>query len=778
MGRTVRAIIVAVALAYATLGAQGILIRNRAHPDIPPATSGTHGLTITAGPLIWGNAARLSAAQARYAASPSTYALPSQLTGTVETVRQEAFLYQMTGTCDAADGFGVGQEGQIDTCGDAIAWLLNTTDCGGGCRNEYLYPDGASCGTADYQGADDYARWYGQITIDSYSWLRAAMTAQQRRDILACMVRAAAATATKDWGAPIDHGNNYAWSYLRNLVATALVLAAQESNDTFDSVASNCSWTPGSGANAMNICNDDANVIIEEFLDEGLTERWDNELEVHLDGPAKGGIANEGANYGHYLWDYVGTELMLVMQDYGRDLTDETPYWVETAYGIIYATSNRPLYATRSGTLAGNVTQPWYAVPPYGDTQGPFGSPFVGEYEEGGFMTLMAIRFDGTTLGDHVRYWLTNTSQLKVIPFIRVLDGESGNAGTDFTSLPLAYVGQGFQTAFVRDSWARTGSPTMFWIMGERPFNPGGNHPHCGDTGSWQVWRGQRWVSVTAAAAYNRGMTNLAGTAATNTGQTFFANVGTINNSGDNGFCLTGNGGESGETPMPEVTRLQYHTGSAGVADDFFFMASNIGVHLEPNLTSGTAMDTYYRDWVVIPDYPAMCVLDRHVTTSDVTKNSFVHFPANPSQSSNVFTGVNNGEEMRAVILAGSLAANTTVDYTVVDESAFTSGSSCPGADCAPQYRLQVAVSGSTTTYIPYCVQAYSTSGNTMTATASEDGSSITISLSLTGKDNVSIVFAKGATSTSGSVTIGATQTNFAVSVQTVTASSSGVSWN
>lgn len=746
----------------------------------------THGMTITSGPLIWHDSVRLAAAQARYAASPSTYALTSQLTGTVETVRQQALIYQMTGVCSAADGFGTGQEQNINTCGDAIAWLLNTTDCGPGCRNEYLYPtiggsgpdanDAHTCETADYQERDDYARWFGEITIDAYSWLREAMTAEQRQAVLGCMVRAAAAMATKSWGAPVDHGNNYMWGYTRNLLLTAIVLLAQETTSTFDAVATNCSFIGQAGANSMNVCGDDSDVIADEFLDEALDVRWTANLLEHLNGPAKGGIANEGQNYGHYLWDYVGTQMRLVMEDYGRDLTEETPYWEEAAVGIIYASSNRPMYSTQAGTIAGNVTQPWYAAPTYGDTQGPYGSPFVGEYEEGAYMTLLALKLAGTELGARIRYWLTNTTQLKVIPFIKVLDGSQGAAGTDFSAWPLAYCGTGFGACYVRDSWARTGSPSMFFLLAEQIFNPGGNHPHCADPGTWQAWRGQRWVSKTASAAYSRGMTNLAGTAATNAAQRFFGNGLTVNDSGDNGFCLTGNGFESGETPNAEMTRLQYHEGSAGVSDDFLFAASNLGVHIKPNLTSGAALSTYWRDWVVLPDYSAMCVLDRVVTTSDVNKKSFIHFPATPTQASNVWTGENNGEFLRAVILADALASHT-VTYAVVDESAFTSGSACPGADCDPQQRLQINVTGSNTSYIPYCVQTYSTGGNTMSASASEDESNITISLSMTGKSNVSIVFAKGATSTGGQVTIGSTTTAFDTTVATVTADRDGVSW-
>ena len=307
----------------------------------------THGMTVTPGPVFW-SGSRLAAAQARYTASPGTYGLVSPMGGTTHRVLQMAFQYRMTGTCAAANGFS--NAPQIDTCGDAIAWLLNTTDCGGGCRNEYLFPGGASATTADYRALDDHARWLGEIAILGYSWLRDQLSPADRQALLGRLVRAAAATATKDWGAPVDPANNYMWGYTRNLIETALVLAAQESNATYAPVTVNCAWSPGAGANPMNLCNDSLDTVVDELLDEGIDVRWTGHLLPHLNGPAKGGVLNEGQNYGHYLLNYMTVPMML-MEDYGRVAREETPYWKEAVWALIYATSNRAIYPVQAGRV-------------------------------------------------------------------------------------------------------------------------------------------------------------------------------------------------------------------------------------------------------------------------------------------------------------------------------------------------------------------------------------------------------------------------------------------
>jgi hypothetical protein len=259
-------------------------------------------------------------------------------------------------------------------------------------------------------------------------------------------------------------------------------------------------------------------------------------------------------------------------------------------------------------TGVGPQTQPYYTAPTYGNTQDVYGMPWVGESEEGNFMTTMAIVLDGTAVGDRIRYWLTTVNP-RVFGHVKVLDAERGNAGTNYSAWPLDYCGEGFTYCYLRDSWATTGNPTMFFLEIGAVYNTGGNHPDC-SVGSWQAWRGQRWVSKEASGAFSRGMTNLAGTAATNTGQNFFHNGSIVADSASNGFCVAG-GDAQYEADMPVVGRLQSASG-------FFFASADYTDHWTAangdgnrNLTEWASMVSSVRDFVYVRHVNVLVTLDR-----------------------------------------------------------------------------------------------------------------------------------------------------------------------
>ena len=219
---------------------------------------------------------------------------------------------------------------------------------------------------------------------------------------------------------------------------------------------------------------------------------------------------------------------------------------------------------------------------------------------------------------------------------------------------------------------------------------------------------------------------------------------------------------------IPQVTRLQIAPDSS-----FVFIATNLTQHLRDNIASGAMLTSGWRDFLWIRHINTLCTLDRIVTTSNVTKNTFVHFPVAPTQAGNIFTGVNGGEALRAIVLADNVA-NTSVTYTVRDESDFTVGSA---ADVDPQVRLEVRTTGATTSYIPICVQAYSVGDAVIDAALVEDGDSIDITITRAGAATVVASFAKTTSSTGGFVSIGSTTTSFANSVQVVTADQNRVTW-
>lgn len=729
----------------------------------------THGMTIPPGPLLFADADRLATARARYAASPSTYGIVSPTGGTQMRVLQIAYVYLMTQTPTSGASF-TGMNATMDTTDDAIAWLLNTIDCGGGCRNDMLYPGGQmNASLADYRSQDDYPRYYGQIVVLSYSWLRPLMTSDQRQAFLVRLTRAVASVANETWGAPDDEGNNYNWGHARNLFLAGALYAAQERGQPYPPPTDNCDWATGAGATDMEVCDDDVDTLIDKFFDDALDVRYAR-MHTYLDGVMAGGAMPEGQNYGHYLLDYFMLPLWL-MRDYGLDHYTGTSYWREAAWMQLYCMSTRPMYANNpSASIGGGISQPWYTCPTYGNTQGVFGQPYVGEFEEGGFMTMVAVFDDGTELGDHARWWLT-TVQPKLVGFVKVLDGERGAAGHDRTDLPLALCANGPKFCYIRDTWATNAKPMQWALWGQNIQNNGGNHPDCSIL-EFQITRDQRHLTKETAVAFDRWITNLTGDGAVSGGQFLAHNTFQIDDATTTfpeGYCVSPN------SSTPVVSRLQYHTGGAGADDDFFFMASDATDALQENLASpsGAAVVAAARDFLVIPLIDTLCVFDRIQTTTDRTKNQFVHFTNAPTQDGDIWTGTNSTEALRLLVLNNEIGANTTT-YTVRNEGDFTgstSGTSCgasrPSTDCDTQRRLELRTTGSTASYMPMCLQGYTTGDELVSAGVSEDATTVTIDLAR-GTDNVSIVFVKGATSTGGSVTINGTSTSFAATVQTM----------
>ncbi len=709
------------------------------HCGVSHAAPSDYGLNIPndGSPLYW-TPTRLASAQARYLTNPSQYPLPSPAGGTVETVLNQAFIKMMRGTCTPANG---GSTTEIDTCGDAVNWILNTSPfvCTGNCAN-----------------LDDDARWYGEITLLGYSWLRDQMTPAQRQNVLAGMARAVGGTFSKGWGEPADTGNNYNWGYFRNGIYMGLILAKEAQNGNFTALTTNCSWPGESGGHSVNFCNLNASQLSDAILTEALNVRWPL-MRSYLSNQAAGGALPEGANYGHYLLSYYTFPLIL-MGDYGRNFVEETPYWKEAAWNLIYATTNRPVHPVQTGVGISGFSTPWYTVPTYGNTQSVHGTPPAGQFEEGGFMTWMATRYEGTTLGERIRHWLTKVNPQRT-PYVKVMDGELGQAGTDFSSLPLDYCSSGYQFCHLRDSWnaGTNDKPTGFFIEAGAVNNPGGNHPDC-SAGSWQAWRGDRWVSKEAANAYDRTNTNLSGSGPLNAGSFMSHNNMTVNDLQPNGFCPVP------QTPAPNVTRRQ-HT------HDFFFISSDLRQHMG----LGSGVTGMVRDYLYIRSLNTLCTFDRVQTTSNISKNTFLHFPRAPTQNGNVFSATNNTEVLRATVLSGNVAGQTAT-YTVRDEGAFGTGR---GVDNDPQYRLEIRTSGTTMSYIPVCSQAYSTGDSLVDVALQEDVDSIDLTLTRAGSSPIVASFDKAATSTGGSFRIGSGATTaLSNSIESLVANENGVSWN
>ncbi|MGE3705777.1 MAG: hypothetical protein AB7I13_10925, partial [Vicinamibacterales bacterium] len=368
-------------------------------------------------------------------------------------------------------------------------------------------------------------------------------------------------------------------------------------------------------------------------------------------------------------------------------------------------------------------------------------------------------RYAGTFLGNRIRFWINKVNPQRP-PHIKAIDASLGQAGADFTALPLDYCSSGFQFCHVRDSWdASAGSkPTGFFIEAGAVWNPGGNHPDCSG-GSWQAWRGQRWVSKEAANAYARTNTNLAGNGATDAGTFMSHNRMTVNDTQTNGFCAVP------QMPLPTVSRRMSEPG-------FFYLSTD----LRGYSGLGSTVTGLVRDFLYIRELDTLCTFDRvQTTTASATKNAFVHFPVSPVQNGNTFTGTNNGEGLYAIVLAGSVAGQST-SYVVRDEGAYGTGRN---TDNDPQHRLEVRTTGTATSYIPICAQAFSTGDALISVTAIEDADSVDLTISRAGASTYVASFAKGATAAGGSLRVGSgAPVAFASTVEPVVADQSLVAWD
>jgi hypothetical protein len=123
--------------------------------------------------------------------------------------------------------------------------------------------------------ASNEARWSGEGAIVVYDWCYDQFTAAERTTFLNRWNGYLDALRQKTWGGPAMPQNNYYWGYLRNEVL----------------------W---------GVASYHENPMAATFLNHALTTRWQNSFVPHANGRGRGGIPQEGSQYGRYLLDYRG----------------------------------------------------------------------------------------------------------------------------------------------------------------------------------------------------------------------------------------------------------------------------------------------------------------------------------------------------------------------------------------------------------------------------------------------------------------------------------------
>jgi hypothetical protein len=664
----------------------------------------------------WGD--RFAAADARFDASPATYPDPSSSNSTTdEKPSWEGALYKFTGSFTATNGWS--SAATVDTSGDAVEWLASDLYNGGSTNNG--------------------ARWYGQSAILAYCWLRAGMDAGEREAALDNLTEMFAYDLfyRDSCTGGTNPDNNYYWAYLRNAVLWGIALQG-ETGYTYDATTSTTRCENPADC-MVEICNLDGPEIgvalLDAVFDTGA--RWDD-LKDFLNTIGAGGVMPEGSHYGPYLADYL-LYMAIVMRDYGRDIYAETPFFTEAAWQLIYATTPKA-----TATLSTAKFQTFV----YGDEQDEGGYPSATRHEWGDMMTALALYHDGDAIGGYIREWLTNINPRRLSHW-KVLDPNLGGDGTAFSGLPLAYLAPGSGYLSMRDTWAVGGSDKPTSVVFQLGQYDGG-HGKC-DAGSFQALYDENWMVRNAAGRSNT-IANKSGMGTEGDG-TIWAHTGiTVNDDDYDPPC---------HDLFPTVQRAEYETGewALGCTDLTAYAV----------ITNVSALS---RCHLYIYALNTIVSFSRVVSATDLTATSLTFLEGNATQSTNISELTVDDGEVRLISLSDDVTGQSAVHSEV-------NGLAASATVDAAGYRQQWDVTGATTKYLIDVTQIKAAAGNDLSASLTQDGSTFTITLTLTGEDECDVIFAKASTGSGGSIECGAGGVDsFGSTVQGITADETGITWN
>jgi hypothetical protein len=573
--------------------------------------------------------------------------------------------------------------GNASACAPAISWAVGET----------LDPSGT---------ASDQARWDGESVILTYDWCYNAMSDAQRSTIMNKWNGYVSTLNTKSWGGPGMENSNYYWGYLRNSLEWGIATYYEQPS------------------------------IAGGFIDNALVTRWQNGVVPFFNGRGKGGVFQEGSEYGRYMaWypdvPFVSAGLM------GRDVLRETNFYRESVAYLIYMTSPQPTYVKGFNT-------PYYQVLPFADDEnsqsadGPYGD----------FMAMIQGAWSGTPLGQYAQQWLNMVNPTVSYHFQSTFTAVSP---LSFSTLPLDYFAQGIGYMFTRNKWG-SGS-TYAQIQTGICTNCGHDHA---DMGNFHIARNGYWLTK-ESTGYSDTIPGWGGTGSVDISNGTAHNVMFYNGGGPNVNYVAGSA---------TTLRLESHPNYSYLAADLSkeFQASD-------SRYANAAAGTTVREYLFIKPLETLVLLDRMQSTSASTREGIaIHFENSPVVSGTTIVGTNGSQalEVNAVL-------PQSVTTRVVNEGA------------KGRFRLELETSGQTQTYFLTVLQARDASAPSLTVASSEDANSITLTLQHPSFGSAKIVFNKGASSNGGQFGYSPTQTMPAslsplyTGVQAVSVTDNGISW-
>ncbi len=569
----------------------------------------------------------------------------------------------------------------------------------------------------------DYCRWYGEVAILTYDWAYNYMTVAERSTFLTRWNGYLSGWMTKPWGGVGMEQNNYYWGNLRNELEWGITSFGDSSQ-------------------------------ADTFLTDALVTRWKNSFIPAAANGSKGGVAQEGAQYGTYLLNYPIIPFKTVAMN-GRDIYNETDFSKSSVYFLIYNTT--PVPTSMPGGATGFSMFPW-------NDDEFFRQGGIAEgVGYGDLMLTMANQWSNLPVGQYARQWINMTgalnygaylrpqgTRLSVTPWTQSLD--NGGTAKSFSSLPLDYYASGPGMMFGRSSWAN--DATLYHQQLKELSGVGHSHE---DYGNWQLWRGGRWLSR-ETTAYSENFIGYGGSGTAGS-ETAIAH---------NTLLVNGRAFGTGEYKLgpPVVRRLESQSGYSFTSVDLSKMYRAVNRDQVDN----PAVNHVERDMVFIRPLETLVIFDRvesnatgGLSAESIKKTFLAHFETSPSVDSTnrVVNAVNGTQALRISTLVPS---NPT--YRVVAEGGQVG-----------QYRLELETSGSAQSYFLNVLQAKDASGTNLVSSVVDNGTSYTVTLAHPQKGTVTLVLNKGMISSGGSITIGGATTPLNNGVQSIGITENGPVW-
>lgn len=620
--------------------------------------------------------------------------------------------------------------GNIADCAPAIGWLMDFTVAN------------------PANGANDPLRWHGEQAMLIYDWCHAQLTPVQRQTLIERWNGYVALQNEPGvWGGRGMEANNYWWGHVRNSLEWGIVSYHD---------------------------NAQAQGFIDHALDVANGEWWPAWFGIF----GRGGVAPEGGAYGSVMLAYPAIPFDAATR-FGAQPYAETPFFRHALYHLIYASTPAPTIPAGGGPATIQLF-------PFNDDELFVEGGVIAQrsYLGDGLQALIDLD-PGSAWAGHARAWMNATGTAR--QWLMQATASSG-APASLDALPLDYYAPGSGHFYVRT--ARDAQAT---VLGLQLASPGGIGHFHEDAGSFQLWRGQRWLTR-ETTGYSQDIAGFNNGAAVDVGRAVAHNTLLFEGRGALGWNAVGGpavippGTPRGYCPddLPRVIRL--HS-----ADDFAFAATDLSLAYRARYDdSSRRVDWPYsqvalREFVFVRPLRALIILDRTTASGDsllpfyapggLWAYSGPQIPADQVRKSFVL----HTEQVPVVVAPGRVRAvngDQVLDLSTLLPAAPVYRVIAEGGPVGQQ-RIELDATGAAESYFLNVLHARAAGEAELSVALADDGTRWTLSLSHPVLGNATVVLEKGMSSAGGSVRIGdgPAQPLYA-GVQGITVAAQGPVWS